>query len=569
MIHEVSTLGKLVDIQELLLDLDETNILNTLECLDSSYYEPPQIIRNILLLIRIRPRNIHSYASLCELVIRKLASNENEYDLKRLILEYPSSNEYFYFISLLVENSLFSYQEISNIFKLSEICWFRNIFSHDTKLFEELMNNFQAKYPMDFEHFSNLNALLKMENPDPIAVAIRNDDITAVQSIDVNQKIRRSVFEIDLLNDECTIIQYAAFHGSIKSFSYLVDNGADIYVKDLKERNLFYFIVAGNSLNIFKLMTSNIDIESIIKASIIYHKALFYDIYAVSIPKETYPELFVLSCKAGNAYVINKILEQEIPTNFIKEGLSAAIEGGNYDVAKILINYSDGSNLLSAIDHHFNDIAELMFNHNEEFVNYQEKRRFPLLSAIEHNNMKMIEMLCSSYIINSSLCNSDGNNALLYAISKQKIEIVYFLLEHLVFDINSTNNQRESALLIAVKLNQAELVTHLLNIEKIDVNCQDSNGYSPLMWAAWKGETEICAKLLDHPAIDVNIQDNFGCTPLIMAAWTNNIEEFKMLAHHPEVDFQLRDADGNNAFTIAASNGCMKICDFIYMNRIQ
>lgn len=76
-------------------------------------------------------------------------------------------------------------------------------------------------------------------NLSPLALALRFDNLNALQTIcstvnsDLNQRIEPCMFErCDFANHRPTLIQYAAFFGSVKCFKYLLLNGADLSLRD-------------------------------------------------------------------------------------------------------------------------------------------------------------------------------------------------------------------------------------------------------------------------------------------------------------------------------------------------
>ncbi|KAH0787371.1 cask-interacting protein (caskin) 1,2 [Histomonas meleagridis] len=89
-------------------------------------------------------------------------------------------------------------------------------------------------------------------NPLEIAKVIRNDDIDELQEIashpnfNSNAKISKSQYEryTELCNKDVTLIQYAAFYGSIKCFKFLMLNYA-------KLKGVFEYAIAGGNIEIF------------------------------------------------------------------------------------------------------------------------------------------------------------------------------------------------------------------------------------------------------------------------------------------------------------------------------
>ena len=145
----------------------------------------------------------------------------------------------------------------------------------ETKYFAHYKTIEESKYyfwndPFCNAFFENYEELSKNEwelhkrlvregvNPSNIGKAIRSDDIEELQEIssqtnfDFNQKIEPSLYErFSFVNKEnVSLIDYAAFFGSIKCFKFLLLNGSDLY-------NSGKFAVAGGNIEIITLCEQN------------------------------------------------------------------------------------------------------------------------------------------------------------------------------------------------------------------------------------------------------------------------------------------------------------------------
>lgn len=96
------------------------------------------------------------------------------------------------------------------------------------------------------------------KNPNPIAQAIKNDDISTLQmllskeNISINSSIPYSVFEISyFLTNEPSLIEYAAFSGSVQCFKFLL-----LQTEIMIPETITRFAIAGGNYDIIHLIES-------------------------------------------------------------------------------------------------------------------------------------------------------------------------------------------------------------------------------------------------------------------------------------------------------------------------
>ncbi|KAH0788691.1 ankyrin repeat protein [Histomonas meleagridis] len=169
-------------------------------------------------------------------------------------------------------------------FSVTMLCWFlpeieqddldlfskyKNLLeeSHKSPYFKDLAN-VNIPFIQQFDKLKENNWKLYREyrdigmNPDPIAMAISDDAV--IDYGDVNSTIEPSMFECcGFINHYPTLIQYAAFCGSVNAFFYLQRKNADFSKLDRKNRRLEeYAIAGGNSEIITSVFQSETHISS-------------------------------------------------------------------------------------------------------------------------------------------------------------------------------------------------------------------------------------------------------------------------------------------------------------------
>ncbi|HTM63304.1 MAG TPA: ankyrin repeat domain-containing protein [Gammaproteobacteria bacterium] len=151
-------------------------------------------------------------------------------------------------------------------------------------------------------------------------------------------------------------------------------------------------------------------------------------------------------------------------------------------------------------------IAGVNVNNQSPYLNMNT----PLLSAITHKNMKIVEALAESGKLNPNLTNETGENALTLAllICPSMVPIILKISD---LNINAVNKSKYSALHYAVKHKspRCNYVPQLLATPGIQIDLQNLKGYTPLMLAAKKGDSDSFTALLDAGA-DLNKKDLAG-----------------------------------------------------------
>lgn len=187
------------------------------------------------------------------------------------------------FINQMFNDKAFKYMKLHRKYCLTMFCWFMpEMEKNDLNKFEEYINLLKSTHKSPyFRELGNVNIpflnqyeLLKNNdwelfkkyreegtNPNDIAMAIENDEIRDYG--DINGVIEPSLFECcGFINHYPTLLQYAAFFGSVNSFNYLLKKGADSSLLDKKNRKLEDYAIAGGNNEIISIVfNSNFSIS--------------------------------------------------------------------------------------------------------------------------------------------------------------------------------------------------------------------------------------------------------------------------------------------------------------------
>ena len=301
---------------------------------------------------------------------------------------------------LITETFNRGYEVVGDEFHEEKRVFFQNI--------EELSNN-------DWELHKQL--LREGNNPSSIAKAIRNDNVEILQEIasqsnfDFNQIILPSVYErVPFVNQKyVSLIDYAAFFGSIKCFKFLLLNGSDL-TRAIK------FAIAGGNMEIIKLCEQNsTPTQDLCEMAIvsfqndIFH--YFYDrdpgifdeshyshFYKICVKHHNYDLLFFLErkCVKINEHIINKaaaigdlflvkhfLESNQIPPNI----LVYATESKNIELFNFIFS-KEGIDINAKNKIYFNDF---IFQNN--IWGFLKLFKTALMFASEKGHTKIVKIL--------------------------------------------------------------------------------------------------------------------------------------------------------------------------------
>ncbi|EAX94239.1 hypothetical protein TVAG_001560 [Trichomonas vaginalis G3] len=338
-----------------------------------------------------------------------------------------------------------------------------------------------------FDNITNLNHgnwnLLKQcyelgGYPKTIQVAIKTDDIDLFQELSnsanfsIDQHIRPSVFEpCNFVQSEPSLIQYAAFYGSLRIFKFLLLNGADLNQEDANGTNLAQFVVAGGNIEMVRICQQRkCDFNGCLQVATRFFRFDIFDWLHF-------------------AYISDL---NDIPPKY-----------GN------VFHESAASN----------NIRQIMYciENSLDFNSCASDKSTPLHFAVKNRAIDSIRLLISIPSLDVNAKDSTGNTSLHTAALFEDSTIVSELLECQRIDINAVNRWGMTPIHIAAQDGNTATVSALIKRPEIDINCKDENFMTPLHYAAQEGEFETVRILLSVKDIDINCEDNQGLVPFSYA----------------------------------------------------
>ena len=472
---------------------------------------------------------------------------------------YKAANYHFYF-----------YPEIENFLIEKKL---QKMSNKTSEMKEVNSNNFEDNRKSG----ENSNYICKLIQADEIDEFVIHVNKT---NYPLSNTIENSIFETNsyLLNKETSLIEYAAFYGSIQIFKYLYLNKVDI------SPLLWIYSIHGRNADIIHLLEEyqiqpfDLTFNQILKESIkCHHNEIAHYIQnnkltkkeglSISIKysnfeflsKEEIDEFgFYFACKNNDVFIADYILNNaSIDVNAIftdgniqQTALCAAVRERNKEIVHFLLS-------IPKIDVNVKSIYIVDGLEEEKRKNYK-KDKTPLIIAVCENDEEIVELLLSNQDI-------DVNATVDY------YDVCDYAMHHI----------EKSALNIAIEKGKVKIVSLLLSHPQICVNqiCRHNDGdYGvdeghdrfiekiPLILAVEKENIEIISLLLNHPKIDINIKSryhdyqyikHFGYrgnqykerTALSIAVDKNNAEIVHLLLKHSKIklNYQLLFYNSNHS----------------------
>lgn len=338
-----------------------------------------------------------------------------------------------------------------------------------------------------FDNITNLNhnnwSLLKEcylngGYPGTMQVAIKTDDIDLFQEISnspnfsLDQHIRPSVFEpCHFVQSEPSLIQYAAFYGSLKIFKFLLLNGADLTQEDADGSTLAQFVVAGGNVEMVRICQQRkCDFSGCLQVATRFFRFDIFDWLHFAYLND----LSEIHKKFGNVF------HESAASNNIRQ-------------------------MIYCID-------------NALDVNCRSlDKSTPLHFDVKNRMADSIRLLLSISTVDVNAKDSAGMTPLHTAALFEDSSMVVELMKCHRVDINAVNRWGMTPIHIAAQDGNTATVSELIKRPEIDVNCKDENFMTPLHYAAQEGEFETVRILLTAKDIDIFVEDAQGLIPFSYA----------------------------------------------------
>ena len=467
------------------------------------------------------------------------------------------------------------------------------------------------------------------ENDGYICQLIRNDseidfiDYVQINKINIFSSIKPSIYETNsfLLTENTTsLIEYAAFFGSVNIFKYLLDEGCCL------DRSIIKYAVYSNNKEMVELILNKLSInteyflEDLIKTHHIdlleiddkyledcvltifqsfNYKILPTKFYTLKEDEEDivmsycffdYPQMFRILLNNRNIYSDTKFFVNQF--DYLSLFVFMSVFRGNYGITKFLLEESyieitkrDMYFLLFCIIFNRLEILELLLKHDLFNVNYicedDNLAKIPLIAAIECNSIGMAKLFLQQKDVN---VNIHVENKMLppifAAIDNDNTEFLQLLLERDDIDVNEIVKDgidEYTPLSYAFHNKRKKAFYFLVNHPKVDIKMQIENDESIIIKAIDYEDIEIIQYLLNNPNMNVNQKCKFDKDyseeyPLFFYAMlSNNDEIINLFVKHPTFDFNAIVTINNFNFSFLTLAFCFEkneIVKYILQNKL-
>ena len=499
-----------IDIQKRLESINDTNLNENLEVISKSIFLRNEenmsiFIEDVINILSIRPKSLNILVRLIGELLTNFTLNPNKTIFKNIFLNviFKPIGDWKFVLKI----PLFLFlrecylQRYISLFDITEkvneqlqndcksrntLCIILSVFAaefdrYDSKLFDRLCKNmknhdqgsffniFLEQYAHEFEEFrpgnwSRLQEIVESRGPEAaIHNALKNDDVEFIQRMTINERFNPNRPLDDLPFEKClyiqgspSMIQCAAFYGSIKCFKFLYLNKASLQMKDRRDRNILDFASAGGNLEIIRILENcNLSFRNCFKVSMQFRHFDIFD--------------WLVLMKNDDTNNFQKRIDQILCMCCRIDTLEGVIHSLKY-----------GANPNAHID-----------------------GMTPFLYAAMNGNSEILSFLFKYTTIDVAEKNKDGKNALHFAVSSGRIEAVRFILETGKVDINSHSGDGSTALHIAAKYGHNKIFDYLLQFPQIDINAVDLIGATPLHYAAAYVHAEIVKMILMCKSCDM------------------------------------------------------------------
>lgn len=201
-------------------------------------------------------------------------------------------------------------------------------------------------------------------------------------------------------NLEITLIELAAYYGSISCFRFLFINGADLIRKPSRNPRIIELAIAGGNTDIIQILEQahcSPD-KGCISMAISFHRVEIFDWLV-----ELYPDLINDEFSLSQALLdefIHGVLAMKKVRQYL--GFDAACQGGNTSIVRLFlsnffsISISQDTNGLCNACHFGNlEIVKILVSNPSTGVNMRGAHDTPLVAACSSGNAEIVKLLLS------------------------------------------------------------------------------------------------------------------------------------------------------------------------------
>jgi ankyrin repeat protein len=418
-------------------------------------------------------------------------------------------------------------------------------------------------------------------NSQTLVSEIREDNVEGLKifshnpNFSLNSRILATPYlpSPDLLGHP-TLIQVAAFFGSVKCFRWLLSNGADLRTSDRHFVTLAQMAVAGGNIEIIRLCQQyNLDFYATVHFGVKYHRNDIFNWLSDTLSTDanevdlTGHNLIHSACESNNVHALRRFAACGADINAVSyDGLwtplRIAVRRGHMGSIKYLLSLPqldmdrhrpNGLTPLSLATKR-GDVAtaKLLLARDAQTEDFFGSRRGLLVAAAQHYQLSMVRYLLTVPGVDVNSTTREGMSSLIGTVSRGWESIAQVLLSDPRVDVNFATSNGCTPLYWAMRRGIRSLFDAIIARPDIDLTKRTDKGLTFLHLAA---NEHMARALLARQAIDVNATNSLGETPLHKAAKSGNVDVVSLLLEQPEINVNLATAQGHMALHLALHAG--------------
>lgn len=382
---------------------------------------------------------------------------------------------------------------------------------------------FMSFYPDNIDKYSEM--LERGEPNNELLLSVRHDDVdtfqllTADKHIDITSIcVPYSIFEDYNENVAMSFLNYAAAHGSIKCFKYLLLNHATVSSAS------FYYAIFGGNIEIIKIVDQKLSENENKEANSLPNNPQVnnYIFYVMSCHKndlfewilnqkflfkeKLFNELVPISAASGNIYAITEMIDKGYDILLNKKVIEYAAINGFYRSSQILYNIiiqKAGKEKICEFD--TNHLGFIRYDMISIFILFtqmatQEQIELALADAVKSEFMRIVNYFVDNIekfkitqkLVSSTLCNAANKTDLFYRLLDTYKSVCP--------DIINSLNFLEKVLPNACFYGNFEVIKVIVDFyQKEEFIKSDSDDFTSLLLVAiLKKSFEICQFFIDR-----------------------------------------------------------------------
>ena len=363
-----------------------------------------------------------------------------------------------------------------------------------------------------------------------------------------------------------SLIQYAAFRGSVICFKYLKNKFADIFDNN-EEMNIISCAVCGGNPEIIQILKDmGLEIKSShLKYTIKYHRPKLFDYITSTFSIDKNDKKLILLCIYHNFLhglfffenaCFQNILYAELP---IDNPFYNFFYSNNYELFKQCCNlnlfkkndFIKYKNYRCNMDYICRNGDIVLFKYiYSKFPNINNINSL-LDDIIISRNINFIKYVFDNFEVDINTKGYQGYTPIHRAIELNDEKIIEFLLQNGGINFNLRTEYDEDILTTAIKKKSKKMIKYLINLPNYPINrMRDSYEINPLGNAICQGDIETVKLLLNHPNIKPNIytffnsqHHNFKTNHIELALDSKNQTIMELLLSHPLITLTEKEKD--------------------------